>query len=203
MGARRSGSEPRQKLLDEIMPRYDVNEVHEVWVPAAPAAAYGAIKAVTPREIRLFAPLMAIRMLPSRLKGRGAELEPAVPLLRQFVRQGFLILDERPGYEEFVMGGIGRFWRLSGDEALHTIETYEDFISFAEPGYAKAGLDFTASPEGDGTRIVTETRVVGTDPEATKLFRRYWFAIRLGSAAIRRSWLAGIRRRIEREHESR
>ena len=185
------------------MPRYDVNEVHEVWVPAPPSAAYGAIKAVTPREIRLFAPLMAIRMMPSRLKGRGAELEPAVPLLRQFVQQGFLVLDERPGYEEFVMGGIGRFWRLSADEALHTIERYEDFISFAESGYAKAGLDFTASPEGDGTRIVTETRVVGTDPEATKLFQRYGFAIRLGSVAIRRSWLAGIRRRIEREHASR
>ncbi len=202
MGARRSRPEPRRKLLDEIMPRYDVNEVHDVWVPAAPSVAYEAIKAVVPREIRLFAPLMAIRMLPNRLKGRGAELEPAIPLLRQFVRQGFLILDERPGFE-FVMGGIGRFWRLSGDEALHTIETYEDFISFAEPGYARVGLDFTASPEGDGSRIVTETRVVGTDPEATKLFRRYWFAIRLGSAAIRRSWLEGIRCRIEWEHASR
>ena len=37
---------------------------------------------------------------------------------------------------------------------------------------------------------------MGTDPEATRKFRRYWLLIRLGSGAIRRSWLKAIRRRL-------
>jgi hypothetical protein len=46
--------------------------------------------------------------------------------------------------------------------------------------------------------VVTETRVAGTSPEATRALLRYWVAIRLGSGAIRRSWLAAIRRRAAR-----
>jgi hypothetical protein len=49
-------------------------------------------------------------------------------------------------------------------------------------------------PENDGSRVITETRVVGTSPEATRSLLRYWRVIRLGSSAIRRSWLATIRR---------
>ncbi len=96
------------------------------------------------------------------------------------------------------MGTIGRFWRPSADESLATIRTPQDFVAFDEPGFAKAALSFTVAPEGSGARIVTKTRVAGTSAEATRLFRRYWLVIGWGSAAIRRSWLRGIRRRVER-----
>jgi hypothetical protein len=99
---------------------------------------------------------------------------------------------ERPG-EEVVYGAIGRFRSPTGNMP----RAAEDFSAFDEPGYAKAALNFHVLPEGNGSRITTETRVIGTDAEATRKFRRYWFLIRLGSVAIRRSWLKAIRRRLE------
>ena len=48
----------------------------------------------------------------------------------------------------------------------------EDFLAFDEPGYAKAGLNFCVLPDGNGSHITTETRVIGTDAEATRKFRR-------------------------------
>jgi hypothetical protein len=57
---------------------------------------------------------------------------------------------------------------------------------------------FLVRPERGGSRVLTETRVAGTSPEATRALLRDWLAIRLGSGAIRRSWLAAIRRRAVR-----
>jgi hypothetical protein len=63
---------------------------------------------------------------------------------------------------------------------------------------AKAVLAFLVRPERGGSRVITETRVAGTSPDATRAFLRYWRVIRPGSGAIRRSWLAAIRRRAVR-----
>jgi hypothetical protein len=57
-------------------------------------------------------------------------------------------------------------------------------------------MNFTVRTEAGGSRVTTETRIVGTDAEATRRFRRYWLLIRPGSGAIRRSWLKAIRRRL-------
>jgi hypothetical protein len=175
--------------LDEVMPHYDVHEVHSLWVPAAPMDAYQAVMEVTAREVRLFGPLMRLRTL-----GRSRSVFDAdAPLLGEMVKIGFMRLGERPG-EEVVVGAIGRFWSPFGNRP----RVVEDFGEFEEPGYAKAAMNFGVGPEGEGTRIKTETRVAGTDAAASRKFRRYWLLIRLGSGAIRRSWLNAIRRRLER-----
>jgi hypothetical protein len=171
------------------MPEYDVHEVHELWVPADPAAAYDAVLAVSASEVRLFGPLMRLRTL-----GRSSRVFDArKPLLGEMKRIGFVELGDRPG-EEVVVGAIGRFWSPLGNRPRPTT----DFAGFDEPGYAKAAMNFTVSTDGKGSRITTETRIAGTDPAATRKFRRYWFLIRPGSGAIRRSWLKAIRRRLER-----
>jgi hypothetical protein len=171
-------------LLDEVMPEYDVHEVHSLWVQAPPEAAYEAVKAVSAREVRLFGPLMALRTVGRAKRVFGADR----PLLEAFVP-----LAERPG-EEIVVGAIGRFWSPFGNRPLPV----EDFAGFDEPGYAKAALNFRVEAERGGSRITTETRIVGTDRDATRKFRRYWLLIRLGSGAIRRSWLKAIARRLGR-----
>jgi hypothetical protein len=174
-------------LLDEVLPEFDVGEVHSLWVPASPEAAYEAVKAVSGREVRLFGPLMRLRTF-----GRsGRVFDPEAPLLEEMLKVGFVRLGERPA-EEVVVGAVGRFWSPFGNKP----RIVEDFAGFAEPGYAKAALNFTVAAEGDGSRITTETRILGTDFEATRKFRRYWLLIRLGSGAIRRSWLNAIRRRL-------
>lgn len=180
-------------LLDEVLPRFDAGEVHDLWIPAQPEVAFAAVKEVTVREVRLLTPLETLRGLPSLLTGRAAvRPDGSAPVLEAFT-VGVVPLGERPG-TEIAAGAIGRFWRWAGNEPA-AVRTREDFLSFAGPGYAKAAIAFLVRPERGGSRVVTETRVAGTSPEATRALLRYWVAIRLGSGAIRRSWLAAIRRR--------
>jgi hypothetical protein len=179
------------------------------------------VKEVTIREVRLLLPLMALRGLPRRVARRRAfrpalraELgeppgsprppstgplrgqAPSAPVLAAFLRAGFILLGERPG-AEIAAGAVGRFWRPAGNQPV-ALRAREDFVSFAAPGYAKGAMSFLVRPERGGSLVVTETRVAGTSPDATRAFRLYWLAIRLGSGAIRRSWLAAIRRRAIR-----
>jgi hypothetical protein len=180
-------------LLDEVLPRFDASEVRDVWVAATPEAAFAAVKQVTVGEIRLLKPLEALRALPGLLARCPVfRPDPSAPTLEQFTT-GVVPLGERAG-TEIAAGAIGRFWRLVGNESIE-VRTREDFLSFDEPGYAKAAISFLVRPERGGSRVITETRVAGTSPEATRSFLRYWRAIRPGSGAIRRSWLAAIRRR--------
>jgi hypothetical protein len=176
-------------LLENVMPVYDVNEVHSIWVPAEPDTAYQALLTVSAREVRLIGPLMRLRTLGrSRLVAdRGA------PLLDEMKKAGFVDLGARPG-KEVVLGAVGRFWSPLGNRPV----AIRDFSGFDEPGYAKAAMNFTVEPAGAGSRVTTETRIVGTDAAARRKFRAYWLLIRLGSGAIRRSWLKAIRRRLER-----
>jgi hypothetical protein len=179
-------------LLDEVLPRFDVRQVHEAWVPAPADVVYSAIKQVTGREVRVLMPLEFLRGLPGLLIGRRPfRPDPSAPLLAGFT-VGVVTLGERPG-REVIAGAVGRFWRATGNEAA-PVRTPADFVAFSEPGYAKAAIAFTVFPERDGTRVKTETRVLGTSTEATQLLHRYWLVIRPGSDAIRRSWLAAIRR---------
>ena len=144
----------------------------------------------------MLAPLMTIRALPALLSRRTRlEFGRSNTLIDLFLRNGFLELGSRPG-EEFAAGAIGRFWSLTRNQPL-PIESTEEFVAFDEPGYAKAALNFTFEPSDAGTLLRTETRILGTDPEATRLFRRYWRLIYPGSALIRISWLNAIRRRAE------
>jgi hypothetical protein len=188
-------SAPRS-LLDEVMPRFDASEMHDVWVPARPQIVFAAVKQVTVREVRLLMPLETLRGLPGLLSRRHA-FRPArsAPLLDEFTA-GVVPLGERPG-EEIAAGAVGRFWRLAGNESA-AVRTREDFVAFDEPGYAKAAIGFLVRPERGGSRVITETRVAGTSPDATRAMLWYWRAIRLGSGAIRKSWLAAIRRRAVR-----
>ena len=186
--------EPRPRpLLDEVLPRFDVHEIHEAWVPAPVGVVYAAVKQVTAREVRLLMPLEALRGLPRLLIARRPfRPDHSAPLLEAFT-VGVVPLGERLG-SEIAAGAIGRFWRLFGNEPA-PIRTRDEFLAFTEPGYTKAAIGFAVTPEADGTRVKTETRVVGTSVEATRAFHRYWLVIRPASGAIRRSWLAAVRRR--------
>ena len=97
-------------MLDDFLPSYDVNEVHSISTSATPAAVMGAIHGFTPAEVPLLVALMAVRSLPSLVRGR----RPAVRgrLLEGFRRRGFVTLRETS--DELVMGGVGRFWRPTG-----------------------------------------------------------------------------------------
>jgi hypothetical protein len=95
------------------------------------------------------------------------------------------------------VGAVGRFWKASGE--VRRVPA-EEFVAFADPGFAKAAFNMHAEPApGGGTLLTTETRIQGTDDTARRSFRRYWRLIHPGSAAIRRAWLRAIRRRAEQD----
>ena len=181
-------------ILDEHLPEWHVRERHSVRIAAAPADALAAARAVTAQEVPVLLVLMGLRVAArdARPRARGGAL--GGPLLDDFRRMGFAPLADSP--EELAYGGVGRFWQPSG--GLLRVPA-GDFAGFAEPGYAKAGFDFRAEPDGNGGCVLsTETRVFATDDAARRRFRIYWTLIRPGSGLIRRNWLGAIRTRAER-----
>jgi hypothetical protein len=183
-------------LLSHLVPEWHAGEVHELRVAGAPDDAWAAARAVTTGEVRILRPLMLLRMLPARVRGRRISIERDGPLIDVFLDNGFVLLGERE--HELVLGAIGKFWRMAGNSPIEGISGADAFVAFDESGYAKAALNLRVLPDGGGARLVTETRVTCTSEDARRNFRRYWIAIRWGSGAIRRSWLAAIRRRALR-----
>lgn len=179
--------------LDNALPNYDVRERHSIAVKAAPATVLEEVVRMTPRDVPVMAALMALRSLPSLLLGRGALGVGLRPIVQQFERAGFVRL--ATAEDELVLGAVGRFWHPSGGL---TRVSAEGFAAFAEPGWAKAAVNFRAARAGGRTLLTTETRVLATDDAARRSFRRYWRLIYFGSAAIRVGWLRAIRLRAER-----
>ena len=166
---------PPTTLLDEALPHFDVNEVHSREIAAPPEVVWDALRAVKPLEVRVLAPLMAIRALPALLTRRNfLDLNPSDPVLELFLRAGFIELGSRPG-EEFAAGAIGRWWSLTKNKPL-PIASPEEFVAFDEPGYAKGAMNFTLEPAGTGTLVRTETarrwNRTGLDPRLPPLLAR-------------------------------
>jgi hypothetical protein len=179
-------------VLDDFLPRYDVNEVHSFIVGAPPAVAMDAIRELTPLEVPLLVALMALRRIPALLSGQRPRVHGR--LLDGMRAAGFTPL--RDSDDELVLGIIGRFWRL--DSGLRTCEAGQ-FVDFSEPGWAKGVMNFEVQPVGHRTVVTTETRVAATDEAARRSFQRYWRIIGPWSALIRVAWLRAIRRRAERQ----
>jgi hypothetical protein len=183
--------------LDEFLPEYDVNEVHSTRVAASPSETLAAARALAPREVPLTGALMALRRLPAAVLGRSGESSrraPDAPILDQMTRGGFTLLAEHP--DELVLGVVGRFWTLNG--GIRPMDR-DEFVTFDEPGFAKAVVNFHVREVADGSVLTTETRIMGTSDEARRKFGRYWRFVMPGSALIRRAWLRAIRRRAELE----
>jgi hypothetical protein len=155
--------------LDELMPRWQFVERHEIRIAAPPERIYAAIRNVTASEIRFFQILTSVRCM-----GRCREKEsilhapPDKPILDVAVGSGFRMLaDDAP--RELVIG------------------------SRVAPG-AFAVMNFRVDRDGV---VTTETRVFARSDAARRRFAIYWRFIRPGSGIIRRSWLEAIKRRAE------
>jgi hypothetical protein len=182
------GKAPRHRdtLLDRYMPRYEVAEQHHVYVAAPASITYDVLRAMDP----LMSPL--VRAI---FRGRelllGAEHAPRHErqgIVDQTVALGWRILVEEPG-REIVVGAATKPW-----EANVTFEGLpaDEFLDFEEPGYVKIAWTLAVKATAPDECVAwTETRVITTDAEARKRFRRYWAMFSPGILAIRR---AGLRR---------
>ena len=187
-------------ILDRLVPTFQAVERHSAMIAASADQVWAALSQVTTGELRLFRLLMGVRVLPGWLvRSPRARFDADEPLLGWAVRFGFTILgaDAR---RELVFGAIGQPWRLAGGRGMVAVVDGNDFAAFDRAGYAKMAANFRLDPIAGGSAIqlTTETRVACTDPTSTRRFARYWRLIRPASGAIRRSWLAAIKRRAER-----
>lgn len=191
-------SDPRSStLLDQYLPAYDITEVHQGLMHAAPERVYRAITEVTTAEMPLFRLLYAIRMWPDRLAGRGGdEFAPGRRLVDWVDEVGFLL--EAKQDVELVFGVIGQFWKLRGGH-FHHYDGPAEFMAFDQPDYVKVATNFTlaAAPDGRSTLLRTETRILALDEATRRKFGAYWFFIYPGSSLIRREWLHVIAWRAE------
>jgi hypothetical protein len=155
---------------------------------------------VTPAEIQLLAPFMALRSLPRVLAGRrgGSPRKDDASFLAVFEREGFLRLRRDTsvagGRAVAIYGAAGRFWSPI-DNAPVPLDDARAFGRHRVAGTVRVAVSLEVVESGTDTLVTTETRIVGTDATARRAFGRYWLLIRIPSGLIRRSWLAAIDRR--------
>jgi hypothetical protein len=186
-------------VLDRLVPTFQAVERHSATIAASADQVWAALTQVTVGELRLFRLLMGLRVLPGRLLGGPrARFDADESLLGWAVRFGFTVLGEE-ARRELVVGAIGQPWRLVGGRGM-AVAGGDDFAAFDQAGYAKMAANFQLAPIAGGraVRLSTETRVACPDAASARRFAPYWWLIRPASGAIRRSWLAAIKRRAER-----
>jgi hypothetical protein len=160
--------------LDELMPAYDARERHELTVAATPQDAVAAALASPIAPDLLVRALFRLRGLP-----RGGTVHGALRAI------GFSQLVSED--DCVVLGAAGRPWSPRGG-----LTAFEK----AGPGQVRMLLEVSASRSGEGSLLITETRVAAFDDAARRAFRRYWLAVGPFSAFIRRRWLAAAARAL-------
>jgi hypothetical protein len=190
----------RVSLLEQFMPRFDTRSQHAIEVHSPAQAVFAAVGAVTVREVRFLRELEFMRALPGLAATGRLEVPPLDARLVLSFTRGAVLLGARPP-EEVLAGAIGCFWRLAGNEPV-IFGSPGEFLTFTDPGFAKAVVGFHLDPRGAATLLTTETRFVATDEATRRLMSRYWRIIRTGSNLIRAEWLRAIRRRALRAREA-
>jgi hypothetical protein len=154
--------------IDDVLPHYDVHEVHSIALPLPPAEAIARVL-LTPVASD---PIVRVLFRLRGLKGKGTIGD----VLRGIGLRELLRTDG-----EIVLGAAGTPWRPGGGIG--------PFAS-AGPGQVRMVTDFRS----DGARLTTETRVEAVDDAARRAFLRYWRVVGPFSALIRRRWLQQIAR---------
>jgi len=194
-------------LLDEILPEYDFTEVHTIRIKASQELAYQAFTQVTLAEISgIVRLLFFLRELPWKIAGKeeaSLTFDIHKPMLSQMLTGNFILITEQVP-EEIVFGltvsrKIGTFVEgYQGAEKLP--ENPEEFLDFHHPDYLSVVANFLITPtETPGfVTVRTESRTKAWSRRAKKDFTPYWHIIHPFSGLIRRLWLSGIKRRVNK-----
>lgn len=174
--------------LDRFIPEPEVIEQHSVRVDAPPAVTYEAARSYDMSASRLAHLLFDARAFVMGVK--PLPYEPPKHFVDAMKQVGWVILDEKPG-QEIIFGTLAQPW--IADAAFRTIPA-DEFTTFNEPGYVKILFNISVEPDG---LLQTETRVITTDAEARKRFRKYWALVNPGVKLIRIELLHGVKTAAE------
>ncbi|MFN4174312.1 MAG: hypothetical protein ACK4HV_04330 [Parachlamydiaceae bacterium] len=165
--------------LDEIMPSYDFNEIHEKLIlNIKPIDAFNALKALDFGESLFLRALFALRGL------KAFRFDEIIHLFTPlYLKEG----------EEWDLGLIAKPWTLTG----HIVQLSPDaFSSFNSCGYAKMVWHFSFLKEGDNTLVKTETRILCLDRDSLRKFKRYWFFVKPFSGLVRKKILSMLEKKV-------
>jgi hypothetical protein len=179
-------------LFEKYLPRHQFAERHHIAIKASPSAVLDAVAGGNLPSDPIITGLMGARAAPGRILKRLGLSSAAQP--EGFGLPSFIPL-ERDGDREIASGLIGRFWRPDG--GLAPITDAAGFLAFDSGRTAKLVIVWTARPEGDHTRLITETRIWCPDDYSRAMMTAYWLVIRLPSGLIRRRLLSAIKRSLE------
>jgi hypothetical protein len=191
--ARRPDGHECDELLDTFIPVYDVVERHHIRVAAPPVVTL----AVAGEQDLLRLPIVRTIFRTRELVLGATPDDGSQPrgLLAATRSLGWGTLAHVPG-REIVMGAVTKPWEPN---VTFRALPPDDFALFSQPGVVKIAWTLRVDPLADGTSLFrTETRVVATDAEARKRFRRYWAFASPGIALIRRLSLRPLKREAER-----
>jgi hypothetical protein len=175
--------------LDDVVPGPHFSERHELRMAAPPAAVWDALQDIRMGDTTLSRALMGIRRLPARAAGNSAWMASG-----RLLEDGPVpVLGSDPA-RSVVAGGAMQPWKLTGGDDPPELDARQ-LRAFDEPGWVKAAFDFVLEPDGEGTRVSTETRISATDTRTRARFGVYWMVIRAGSGLIRRDLLREVARR--------
>jgi hypothetical protein len=178
-------SDGRNGRLDEFMPRYQCSEYHAEIARVPIERLEKAVLAINITDIPAADFLLRLRFLFSKLPYRP----DTRPFLELTPDSEFMVLDDsNPKDRVYAMVGIP--WE---EKIAWEVRTAEQFSTFKKPGYIRIAFNFRIEDKGEkGVLISTETRSLGNDSQARKIFARYWRVIYPGSSIIRRVWLNAI-----------
>lgn len=170
--------------LDRFMPEYEVVERHRIRISAPAGLTWAAVREMDLQRSPLVRAIFRGREL---LMHAGHEAPmPREPLVAQVLQLGWGILAEEPG-REIVFGAVTQPW--DAEPTFRALPPSE-FAAYDEPGWVKIVWNLAVDSTGATTsRFRSETRVVTTDADARKRFRRYWTMVEPGVRLIRRSSL--------------
>jgi hypothetical protein len=172
---------PSEPLLDRFFPRYEVRECHERGVAAPADLTLAAAKEISLQRSPAIRAILALRAIPSRLKGTPQRRDDR-GILQQTLSIGWGVLAEEPG-REIVMGAVTQPWKA--DVVFRALPP-EEFAAFSESGYVKIAWTLEVEPVGSSRCVFrTETRAAATDPDSRAKFRRYWAFVSPGILLIR------------------
>jgi hypothetical protein len=191
---------PRDELLDGFIPDPEVDECHQFEVTAPATITLAVAKGMDLQASPVIKGIFWLRAVPTLLRGQPFRRRGPRGLLEETLALGFGVLAEIPD-REVVVGTYTQPWHQQ--VTFHPLPP-EQFAAFDEPGYVKIVYTLAAEPLGlDRSRFVTRTRVVTTDPESRRRFRRYWAPMSAGIILIRYLSLPMVKREAERRAKDR
>lgn len=177
--------------IDLFVPDPEVDECHEVHVDAPADVTFATAARLDLQASPVNAAVVWLRTLPARLRGEEVRHAAASDgLVAETRALGWGELASDPG-RELVMGAVCQPWE--GEVVFRPLPP-ERFAAFDEPGYAKIVWTLEVEPAGENAcTFRTRTRVVTTDAEARRQFRRYWSIFSPGILLIRLEILRMLR----------